>query len=143
RADVVAGLRTGPPGGTAGLTDLPSCGRSPDRTPEQKVVVLDAELVLQGGDLAALGVFAGLAALAGVGEVSGTVLEGLLLPEVEAVHGEAVLLAEVGDGLLLQEVEAKQGDLLFRGKVPTFSTHGSSSARGLPPTPAKANSSSD
>src|SRR5262249_62017325 len=96
----------------------------------------------EGSDLAVLGVLAGLAALAGVSEGSGAVLEELPLPEVEEVHGQVVLLADVGDGLLLQEVEAEQGDLLFRSEVPTLPGHGCSSARVWPLTPAKANSSS-
>jgi hypothetical protein len=86
-------------------------------------LVLALELVLEGSDLDVLGVLAGLAAFAGVIEGGGTVLEELLLPEVEECDGQVVLLAEVGDGLLLQEVEAKQGDLLFRGKVPALSRH--------------------
>jgi hypothetical protein len=87
-------------------------------------VVLDAKLVLQGRDLAVLGVGFGLAAFAGVGEGGGAVLEELLLPELEEVHREVVFLADVGDRLLLQEVEAEHGDLLFRREVPAFSGHG-------------------
>jgi hypothetical protein len=81
-------------------------------------------------------------ALAGVLEGGGAVLEELLLPEVEEVYGQALLLADVGDGLLLQEVEAEQGDLLFGREVAALPGHGSSSARVLPLTPAKASSSS-
>lgn len=84
-----------------------------------------------------------LAALAGVIEGGGAILEELLLPEGEAVNGEAVLLTDVGDGLLLQEVEAEQGDLLRGGVVTALPGHGCSSARVLPRTPAKANSRSD
>src|SRR5438477_7465170 len=105
-------------------------------------LVLALELVLEGSDRSVLGVLAGLAAFAGVIEGGGAVLEELLLPEVEEGHGEVVLLADVGDRLLLQEVEAEQGDLLFRGKVPALPRHECSSARVLPLTPAKANSSS-
>src|SRR6478736_5535715 len=104
-------------------------------------LVLAVELVLEGSDLDVLGVRAGLAALAGVIEGSGAVLEELLLPEVEESDGKVVLLTDVGDGLLLQEVESEQGDLLFRGKVTALPRHGSSSARVWPLTPAKANSS--
>src|SRR6478672_124993 len=105
--------------------------------------VLALELVLEGGDLLVLGVLVGLAAFAGVSEGSGAVLEELLLPEVEEVHGEVVLLADIGDRLLLQEVEAEQGDFLLGGVVTALAGHQSSSARVLPLTPAKANSSSD
>jgi hypothetical protein len=80
-------------------------------------LVLALELFFQGSDLAILGVFLGFATMAGILEGSGAVLEELLLPEVEEIDGEVVLLADVGDRLLLQEVEAKQGDLLLRGKV--------------------------
>jgi hypothetical protein len=48
--------------------------------------------------------------------VGGAVVEELLVPEVEEVDGEIVLLADVGDGLFLQEVETEQGDLLLRLK---------------------------
>ena len=83
-------------------------------------LVLALELVLEGGDGAVLGVLTGLAALAGVVEGSGAVLEERLGPAGEEGDGEVVLLAEVGDGLLLQEVESEQGDLLFRSKVPAL-----------------------
>ena len=105
-------------------------------------LVLALELVPEGGDLDILGVLTGLAALAGVIEGGGAVLEELLLPEVEEGDGEVVLLADVGDGLLLQEVEAEQGDLLFRGKVPALSRQECSPARGGPLNPAKASSCS-
>src|SRR5918999_1542503 len=106
-------------------------------------LVLALELFLEGGDLAVLGVFLGLATFAGLGEGSGAVLEELLLPEVEEGDGEVVLLADVRNRLLLQEVEAKQGDLLLRGEMTTLPWHGWSSARVLPLTPVKATSSSD
>jgi hypothetical protein len=99
-------------------------------------LILALELVLEGSDLEVLVVLAGLAALAGVVEGGGAVREELLLPEVEEGDGEVVLLADVGDGLLLQEGESEQGDLLFRGKVPALTSHGYSSARVLPLTPA-------
>ena len=105
-------------------------------------LVLALELVSGGGDGAALGVLAVLAAFAGVVEGGGAVVEELLLPGVEAVDGQVVLLADVGDGLLLQEVESEQGDLLFRGKVTALPRPECSSARVLPLTPAKAYSSS-
>jgi hypothetical protein len=106
-------------------------------------LVLTLELLFEGSDLAAPGALHSLGAFAGVGEGGGTVLEERFLPEVEEVDGEVVFLTEVGDGLLLQEVEAKQGDLLLRGKVTTLASQGMSSARVLPLTPRKANSSSD
>jgi hypothetical protein len=105
-------------------------------------LVLALEFVFEGSDLAVLRVLRGLEAFAGIGEGGGTVLEELFLPEVEEVDVEAVLLTEVGDRLLLQEVETKQSDLLLRGKVTTLASHGMSSARVLPLTPRKANSSS-
>src|SRR5215472_751430 len=106
-------------------------------------LVLTLELVFQGCDLAVLGIFAGLAAFAGVLEGSRAVLEELLLPEVEEGHGEVVLLTEVGDGLLFQEMEPEQADFLLRGEVTAWLGHQRSSARVLPLTPAKANSSSN
>src|SRR5947209_2588797 len=105
-------------------------------------LVLALELVPEGSDGAVLGILTALAAFAGVVEGGGAVVEELLLPEVEEGDGEVVLLTDVGDGLLLQEVEAEQGHLLFRAKVPALTRHGSSSARVLPLTPAKASSSS-
>ena len=104
--------------------------------------MLALELVPEGGDGAVLGVLAGLAALAVVGEGSGAVLEELLLPEVEEGNGQVVLLADVGDRPLLQEVEAEQGDLLFRGEVATLLGPRCSSARVVPLALAKGNSSS-
>jgi hypothetical protein len=106
-------------------------------------LVLDPEFVLQGSDPFVLGVLVGLAVFAGGIEGSGAVLEELLLPELEEVDGEVVLLAEVRNRFLFQEVESEQGNLLLGGKVATFSGHECSSARVLPQTPAKANSSSD
>jgi hypothetical protein len=106
-------------------------------------LVLALEFVLEGSELAVFGVGVGFAALAGVLEGSGAIVEELLLPEVEEVHGELVLLADVGDRLLLQEVETKQGDLLLRSEVTTLPSHECSSARVLPLTPPKASSSSD
>src|SRR5262249_20418523 len=106
-------------------------------------LVLALELVFEGSDLAVLRVLRGLEALAGVGEGGGTVLEELFLPEVEEVDAEVVFLTDVGDGLLLQEVEAQQGDLLLRSDRTTLTSHDISSARVLPLTRAKANSSSD
>src|SRR5579885_1174728 len=94
--------------------------------------VLALELVLESSDLAILGVLSGLAAFAGILKGSGAVLEELLLPEVEEVDGEVVLLTDVGDRLLLQEVESKQGDLLLRGEVTTLPGHQKSSERVLP-----------
>jgi hypothetical protein len=105
-------------------------------------LVLALQFIFAGSDRAVLGVLVGLAALAGVVEGGGPVLEELLRPVVEDVHREVVFLAEVGDGLLLQEVEARQGDLLFRGKVTTLPGQGCSSASVLPLIPAKASSSS-
>ena len=87
-------------------------------------LVLALELVLEGSDRSVLGVLAGLAALAGVVQGSGAVLEELLVPEVEEGDGEVVLLTDVGDGLLLREVESGQGDLPLRGKVPALTRHG-------------------
>jgi hypothetical protein len=81
-------------------------------------------------------------AFAGVLEGGGAVLEELLLPEVQEVHRQVVLLAEVGDGLLLQQVEAEQGDLLLGGQVTACPGRQSSPARVLPLTPAKVNSNS-
>jgi hypothetical protein len=95
-------------------------------------LVLALELVFESGDLAVLRVLHGLEAFAGVSEGGGTVLEKLLLPEVEEVHGEAVFLTDVRDRLLLQEMEAKHSDLLLRSKVTTLASHGMSSARVLP-----------
>src|SRR5262245_4811601 len=106
-------------------------------------LVLALELVLEGGDLAVLGVLVGLAALAVILEGRGAVLEELLLPQVEEVNGQAMLLTDVGDGLVLQEVEAEQGDLLLGGVVTACPGHQCSSARVLPLTPAKASSRSD
>jgi hypothetical protein len=74
--------------------------------------------------------------------LSHIVLEELLLPEIEEVDVEAVLLTEVGDGLLLQEVKPKQGDLLLGGERTTLASRGMSSARVWPLTLPKANSSS-
>jgi hypothetical protein len=76
-------------------------------------LVLAAELVLQGSDLAVLGVVNGLAGPARGSEGGVAVLEELLLPAVEEVDGDAVVLAQVGDGGLLQEVQAQDGDLLL------------------------------
>src|SRR5436305_8543871 len=103
--------------------------------------MLALEFFFEGSDLAVLGVLQSLEAFAGVSEGGGAVLEELLLPEVEEGDGEVVLLTEVGDGLLLQEAE--QGDFLLGGKVTTLTSQESSSARVLPLTPPKANSSSD
>ena len=105
-------------------------------------LVLALEFVLQSSDLAVPGVLGGLAVFAGVLEGGGAVLEELLLPEVEEVDVEVVLLTDVGDGLLLQKVEAKQGDLLLRAEVTALPGHESSSARVFPLTPPKATSSS-
>ena len=69
-------------------------------------LVLALEFVLEGSDLTVLGVFLGLAVLAGILESSSAVLEELLLPEIEEVDTEVVLLADVGDRLFLQEVES-------------------------------------
>ena len=102
-------------------------------------LVLALELVLEGGDLAVLGVLAGLVAFAGVVEGGGAVVEELLLPEEEEGDGEVVLLADVRDRLLLQEVEAEQSDLLFRSKVTTLPGHGVSSRCVCPLPPAIAN----
>jgi len=71
-----------------------------------------------------------------------TILEELFLPQIEEVDGELMFLTDVRDGLLLQEVETKQSDLLLRGKMTTLASHGMSSARVLPLTLRKANSSS-
>jgi hypothetical protein len=106
-------------------------------------LVLALELLLERGDGAVLDVLLGLAAFAGMLEGGGAVVEELLLPELEEVHGEVVLLAEVGGGLLLQQVQAKQGDFLLRGKVTALPSHGCSSARVFPLIPTKANSYSD
>jgi hypothetical protein len=106
-------------------------------------LVFALELFLEGSDLLVLGILGGLAGFAGWLEGGGTVVEELLLPEIEEVDGEGVLFTDVGDGLLLQEVEAQDGDLLLRGKMATsLLSHEFSSARVLPLTPSKANSSS-
>jgi hypothetical protein len=105
-------------------------------------LILTLELVFEGSDLAVLGVLQSLMAFAGIGEGGGTVLEELLLPEIEEGDVEVVFLTDVGDGLLLQEVESEQGDLLLGGKVTTLASHDRSSARVLPLTLPKANSSS-
>src|SRR5690242_10447864 len=89
-------------------------------------LVLTLEFFFEGSDLAVLGVRDGLAVPVGFGEGGGAVVEELLLPEVEEVDGEVVLLADVGDGLLLQEVESEQGDLLLGGEVTTLPWHGCS-----------------
>src|SRR5436853_6833589 len=105
-------------------------------------LVLALEFVFEGSDLAVLRVLRGLEAFAGIGEGGGAVLEELFLPEVEEVDGEVVLLTDVGDRFLLQEMKTEQGDLLLGGERTTLATHDKSSARVLPLTPAKANSSS-
>jgi hypothetical protein len=105
-------------------------------------LVLALEFVLESGDLVVLVILNSLEAFAGVDEGRGTILEELFLPQIEEVDGELMFLTDVRDGLLLQEVETKQGDLLLRGKVTTLASHGMSSARVLPLTLRKANSSS-
>jgi hypothetical protein len=106
-------------------------------------LVLALEFVLEGSDLTVFAVGVGFATFARVLESSSAVVEELLLPQVEEVHGKVILLTDVGDRLLLQEMEAKQSDLLLRSEVTTLPSHECSSARVLPLTPAKANSSSD
>jgi hypothetical protein len=106
-------------------------------------LVLALEFGFESSDLAFLGGFVGLAAIARVLEGSGAILEELLLPEIEEVDGELVLVTDVGDGLLLQEVEAQKADLLLRGEVTTLPWHEYSSARVLPLTLPKESSSSD
>ena len=85
--------------------------------------VLALQLVPEGGDGAVLGVLAGLAAFAGVVEGGGAVLEELLLPELEEVDGEVVLLAEVRNQFLFQEVESEQGHFLLGGVVTALPWH--------------------
>src|SRR5204863_6823312 len=97
----------------------------------------------KGGDLFVLGVGVGLAALVVAGEGRGAVVEELLLPGVEEVDGDAEFFTDVGDRDFLDEVQPACGDLLFRGIVAALPSHGISSARVLPLTPAKANSRSD
>ena len=77
--------------------------------------MLAAELVLQGGDGAVLGVGIDFAAFVVGGEGGGAVLEELFLPVVEVGDREAVLLAQIGDGDFLQEMGPENGDLLLRG----------------------------
>jgi len=45
------------------------------------------------------------------------VLEQLLLPAVEEVRMEVVLLADLGDGFVLQQVESQDLHLLLSGKL--------------------------
>src|SRR5262249_30553084 len=106
-------------------------------------LVLAAEFVFQCGNGATLGVGVGLAAFVVGGEGGLTVLKELLLPVVEEVDGDAVLLTEIGDRSFLQEIGQENGDLLLRGEVAALSAHECFSARVLPLTPAKANTSSD
>jgi len=75
--------------------------------------VLALEFGFESGDLAFLSGCIGLAAFAMVLEGRGAVLEELLLPEIEEVDREVVLLTDVRDGLLLQEVEAQETDFLL------------------------------
>ena len=103
--------------------------------------MLALQLGLELGDLLVLGVSAVLAAFVVTGEGGGAVLEEELLPGVEVGDGEAVFFADVGDGDLVEEVLSEQGDLLLRGKVTALTAHGCSSAKVLPLTLAKANSS--
>src|SRR5947209_1625017 len=103
-------------------------------------LILTLQLVLEGGDQLVLGVGAGLAAFAAVLEGSGAVVKELLLPQVEEVDGEVVLLTDVGDWLVLQQMEPEQGHLLFRREVTTLPRHRCSSERVLPLTRSKANS---
>jgi hypothetical protein len=105
--------------------------------------VFALEFFLQGSDGTVFGVLLGLAPFAGILEGGGTVLEELLLPKVEEINGEVMLFTDVGDRLLLQEVKTQEGHLLLRSEVTALLSHGYSSARVLPLTPAKANSSSD
>ena len=106
-------------------------------------LVLALELGLQLGELAVLVAGVGLAALVAVGEGGMAVLEEDLLPRVEEADGDVVFLADVGDRDFIDEVLSEQGDLLLGSEVAALPGHGCSSARVLPPTPAKANSSSD
>jgi hypothetical protein len=76
-------------------------------------LVFALEFGFEGSELTILGGFVGRAALAGVLEGSGAILEELLLPEIEEVDGEVVFLTDVGDRLLLQEVEAQKADFLL------------------------------
>jgi hypothetical protein len=87
-------------------------------------LVLALELVLEGSDLAVLGVLLGLASPAGVLKGGGAVLEELLLPAVEEGGVEAELVAQVGNGGLLQEVAAENGNLLLGGELATGHGHG-------------------
>src|SRR5947209_83551 len=106
-------------------------------------LVFALELLLEGSDGAVLGVGIGLAAFVVAGEGGGAVVEELLLPGVEEVDGDAEFFTDVGDRDFLDEVESESGDLLFWGIVAALPSHGISSARVLPLTPAKANSRSD
>lgn len=82
--------------------------------------MLAGELGLQGGDpLLVSGILPNLAAMEG----SSTVLEELLLPEVEGIGMKPTLLAEGGDGYLVQQVAAKDDHLLLRCVVRSFLRH--------------------
>ena len=88
-----------------------------------KDLVLALQLGLQLGDLLALDVGVGLAALVVGGEGGRAVLEELLLPVVEVSDGDAVFLTDVGNGDLVEEMFSEQGDLLLRGKVTALPSH--------------------
>jgi hypothetical protein len=61
-------------------------------------------------------------------EGGGSVLEELLLPEVEQGGGELVLVVEVRDGYVVDQVTPKDGDLLDRRIVLAGLSHGETPA---------------
>ena len=104
--------------------------------------MLAAEFVRPCGKSTILGVGVDLAAFVVGGEGGLTVFQELLLPVVEELDGDALLLTEIGDRGFLQEMGPENGDLLLRGEGAALSAPECSSARVLPLTPAKANTSS-
>src|SRR6185437_6656784 len=87
--------------------------------------VLALELVPQcrdGPDVPAVG-----GSLPGL-EGGGSVLEELLLPEVEERGGELMLVAEVRDGDAVDQMAPKDGDLLDRRIVLPGLSHGETPA---------------
>ena len=92
-------------------------------------LVLALQLVAQRGDgpvEAALG--GGVLALEG----GGSVLEELLLPEVEQRGGELILVAEVRDGHVVDQMAPEDGDLLDGRIVLPRLPHGRNSFRVVP-----------
>src|SRR4051794_16480069 len=87
--------------------------------------VLALELVAEGGDGAdVLGLGRGVLALEG----GGSVLEELLLPEVEQRGRELELIAEIGDGDVVDQMTPENGDLLDRRIVLSRLSHGETPA---------------